>query len=221
MSKTSRIVYTPPVVSDNSKPEIKAVIFDLGGVVIDWNNDIIYSYIAERFGFEFEEVKKKVKALGPSLCKGLIDEREFWTRIFDSYNMPLPDDWKDLWLKKLREKARLDKGVAAIIQTLKKNGYRLAMITNTEPSHDEWSEEIGWYNPFEVVVVSYKEKMRKPEREIYDLALQRIGLKGSECIFIDNKQEHVDGAKAAGINAILFKNAEQLKEELKGYGVRC
>jgi epoxide hydrolase-like predicted phosphatase len=221
MSDKSHVVYTPPVVSDNSKPDIKAVIFDLGGVVIEWTNDIIYAYLAERFGLEFEDVKERVKSLGPFLDKGTIDEKEFWTRFFKSFDKPLPDDWSELWPKKFREEARLDNGVMEIIKTLKRNGYMVAMITNTEPSHDAWSRKMGWYEPFEVVIASYKEKMRKPDSDIYEFALQELGLKGRECIFIDNREDYALGARDVGINAILFKNAKQLKEELKAYGVEC
>lgn len=221
MAENAHVVYTPPVVSDNSKPKIKAVIFDLGGVVIHWDSNIAYRYFSERFGLEIEDMKKSISKLSPSLQNGKIGEKEFWIRFFEFYGRSLPEDWEDLWLKKFREEARLNKDVMDIVNALKKNGYRVAMITNTEPSHDAWSRKIGWYEPFELVIVSYKEKMRKPDNDIFELALQRLGLEGSECIFIDNREEHVLGAKDVGINAILFKNAEQLKEELKKYGVRC
>jgi 2-haloacid dehalogenase len=221
MAEKTHVVYTPPVVSDNSKPKIKAVIFDLGGVVIYWDSNIAYRYFSERFGLEIEDMKKRICELSPFLQNGKTGEKEFWTKFFKSYGRSLPEDWEDLWLKKFREEARLNENVAAIVNALKKNGYRVAMITNTEPSHDAWSKKMGWYNPFEVVIVSYKEKMRKPDSDIYKLVLQRLGLKGRECIFIDNREEYVLGARAVGINAILFKNAKQLKEELKDYGVEC
>ena len=103
-------------------PEIKAVIFDLGGVVIEWTDDIVYNYISDRFGLDFEDVKEKLEALlYPPLDKGEIDEREFWTKFFNYYSRPLPTDWKDLWVEKFREKAELNVEVIELIKNLKTN----------------------------------------------------------------------------------------------------
>lgn len=226
-AKDSHVVYTPAVLSDNSKNlkkgkyNIKAVIFDLGGVVIEWSGDIAYRYFSKRFGFEFEEMRKRLRKLIPLLQRGDIDEKEYWKRFFESYDKPLSEDWKGLWQKILREVAKLDEGVIDIINSLKRNGYRVAALTNTEPSHYEWIERMGWYNYFEVVVASHIVRMIKPERRIYELILEKLGLEGKECIFIDNKEENVQGSKVAGIPAILFQNAERLREELRKYGVRC
>lgn len=200
---------------------IKCVIFDLGGVVIEWKNDIAYRYIAERFGLDFEEVKEKVKSLADPLQKGEINEKEFWIRFFDSYGKPLPDDWEDLWQKKFREKSKLNEGVMEIVGALKSDGYKVAMITNSIPSHYAWVEKMKWYDPFDIVIISCKDGAAKPELAIFELALKKLGLKGHECIFIDNKEEYARGAERAGLRAILFKNAEQMKKVLKSHGVKC
>ena len=199
---------------------IKAVIFDIGGVVIEIEDDIIYKYIAERFGLDLKETKEKIKTPLYLLNKGEITEKECWIRFCDSYGKLLPDDWEDLWLKKYREKAKTNKDVMKIIEMLKHNGYRLAAITNTISSHCAWAEKMNWYKPFDVLVSSCKDHVIKPEPSAFELALKRLGLKAHECIFIDNVEKNVRGAKRAGLHAILFKNAEQMKKDLKKFGVQ-
>ncbi len=203
---------------------IKAIIFDIGGVVLEWPTrlevDVIYRYIAERFGFNFEEVKEKIKALVYPLKGGEITEKECWSRFFNSYGKALPDDWKDLWQKIFREKAKLNEDVMKTVKALKSNGYQLAVITNTIPSHNAWVEKMKWYEPFDILVISCKDGVVKPEPAIFELALKKLGLKGHECIFIDNVEKNIRGAERAGLHGILFENAEQMKKDLEKFGVK-
>lgn len=228
--KDAQVVYTPPVLRDNSANpksyDIKAVIFDLGNVLIEWpNNSPIYNYIADRFGLEFEDARKRIKALVEHVKIGKMSEKEFWTKFFNSYKKPLPKDWKDLWQKKFRECSKLNEEAMSVVKKLKANRYKLVTITNTVPSHYDWVEKMGWHDPFDIVIASCKVGVAKPDLGIFKLALKELGLKGSDCVFIDNMEEHVEAANHLGIRTILYKadehKIERLVEGLRGYGVRC
>ena len=62
--------------------------------------------------------------------------------------------------------------------------------------------------------------MKKPDREIYEITLKKLGSKPEQAIFIDDKQEYINGAKDVGINTVLFQNINQVKGELNQLGVK-
>ena len=69
---------------------------------------------------------------------------------------------------------------------------------------------------FDVLVFSCAEGTRKPEKKIYELTIQKLGSQPGQSVFIDDKPEYINGAKEAGLNTILFRNVEQVKNELAG-----
>jgi len=194
---------------------IKGIIFDWGGVIIDWTNDIIYRYISKRFNIDFAYTKKKLKyELLKKLYAGKIDEKEMWRRFFSSLNMELPDDYETLWIAKLEELCKINEGVMAIVKKLKQKGYKLAILSNNERSHAIWGKKIGSFQHFDIQVNSFEVHIIKPDERIYKLTLEKMGLKGEECVFIDDKEENLSPARKLGIHAIHFKNAEQLRKDL-------
>lgn len=70
------------------------------------------------------------------------------------------------------------------------------------------------YKVFDVTIFSCVVGIRKPERGIYQIALNGLSMQPKEAIFIDDKEENVKGAGEIGINTILFKSPEELKKEL-------
>ena len=78
----------------------------------------------------------------------------------------------------------------------------------------------GPHQSFDGVVVSAHERMLKPERAIYEVLLDRYGLKAGDCIFVDDSEKNVVGARAAGMRAVHFVEPIDLRAELRGLGVR-
>ena len=68
-------------------------------------------------------------------------------------------------------------------------------------------------------ILSYQEKLIKPDPAIYQLLLNRYGLKAQECVFLDDTERNVDAAIQQGMAGIVFRSREQAVEELKGLGV--
>jgi len=202
---------------------IKAIIFDWGGVVIDWTNDIIYRYISKKFNIDFDYIKKKIGGeLLKRLQSGEIDEKEMWKRFFSSLNMEPPGDCEKLWIEKLEELCKINKGVREIVKKLREKGYRTAILSNNEYSHAKWGKEVGTFDYFDLIVNSFEVRMRKPDERIYKLTLEKLGLTGEECVFIDNAEENLPPARKLGIHVIHFKNAEQLRKDLSkvlGHGI--
>jgi len=101
---------------------------------------------------------------------------------------------------------------------LRKNGYKTALLSNTEAPAMQYFYTLK-YNMFDVLVFSCAEGTGKPEREIYELTIQRLGSQPEQSVYIDDKPEYINGAKEAGLKTILFENINQLKNALTKLGV--
>jgi putative hydrolase of the HAD superfamily len=200
------------------------VLFDLCGVVVKWSGSDLCSYVSDRFALDYAGIVEKLYPLAGRLDTDEISEKDLWGSFFGSYKMQLPDDWEDLWMKTFRERARVDEEVAGIVKALKGNGYKVGIITNISRSRDEWAKKMGWYDPFDPVVVSCRLRMRKPGLGIFYAALDELHLEkydGDKCLFFDNHDENAVAAQLVGLNASVFENAKQAKEVLKSYGIEC
>jgi epoxide hydrolase-like predicted phosphatase len=97
--------------------------------------------------------------------------------------------------------------------SLKENGYRTAVLSNTEvPAMQYFLQQR--YDMFDVVVFSCAEGVKKPDRKIYELTLEKLGSLSEQSVFIDDNPEYINGAKKVGINTVLFQSIVQVKNEL-------
>jgi epoxide hydrolase-like predicted phosphatase len=101
---------------------------------------------------------------------------------------------------------------------LKGRGYRMALLTNNVREWEPlWRGMLPVDEIFEVIVDSAFVGMRKPEREIYDLAVERIGdgVGASECLFVDDVEVNVEAARELGMAAVHFRSAGQAIPEIE------
>ena len=97
--------------------------------------------------------------------------------------------------------------------------YHLAVLSNASIDYKEHLEKDSLIKYFKTVVLSGVVGFQKPEKEIFDIALNKMNLKPEEVIFIDDSIENIESGKAVGLNCILYKNVNQLKEELLSLGI--
>ena len=194
---------------------INAIIFDLGGVLIDWNP----SYLFDKL-FDNEEQKKH---FFENICT------LYWTEQQDA-GRPIKEateilvarhpEWKEYieayygrWTEMLGGPIH---DTVEIFRELKATGkYKLYALTNWSgelfPVALELYEFLHW---FDGRVVSGDEKMRKPFPEFYRLTLDRFNLTAGNTLFIDDNLRNIKAAEALGIQCIRFENPEQLKKDL-------
>jgi len=195
---------------------IHTILFDLGGVLIDWNPRYVYRDIfktdAEMEWFlqhicsnEWNEQQDA----GRSLQEGtevLVAKHPQWEKEIRAYYKR----WPEMLGGPIPETVELFK------QLKDKQLYKFYALTN-------WSAEtfpvaLGRYDFlhwFDGILVSGAEGVRKPFPAYYALALQRFGLNPSEVVFIDDNLHNVEGASAAGIKTIHFQSAAQLEAALQ------
>ena len=194
---------------------IKAVIFDYGGVLK--KEFPLTPHIAELFDISVEDVKKFKPQTVPMfklLNKGLISEDEFWSKVAPVFNKVAPENHKKLNREIYRKNFSLHKKVFALAESLKNRGLKVAILSNIVEFQADIIRENKGYDNFDVVVLSYVEKLSKPESDIYKLTIKKLDVKPEECIFVDDKEENLVPAMELGMKTVLAKEPSQIIKDV-------
>jgi len=197
---------------------IESVIFDWGGVLIDDPTPGLMQYCAQALNVTKEDYTKAHNKYAADIQKGLISEDTFWERICGELCVSKPRV-PSLWADAFKAAYVPRKDMFSVAARLRKNGYKTALLSNTEAVAMQYFYQLQ-YNMFDVSVFSCAEGTRKPEREIYELTVRRLDSRAGQSVFIDDKPEYINGAKEAGLKTILFENISRLKNTLAELGVK-
>ncbi|MFH1623454.1 MAG: HAD family phosphatase [Candidatus Aenigmatarchaeota archaeon] len=188
--------YTPAGSSNRSssaeKPKtIRAVIFDIGGVMVGLKYGRLYKYVLYGANALHRAIMRKE------------DDADNYARLYVSTR-------------------KFNDGMLEIIGELKAAGYKLPVLSNATHENIHANRRFGTYDHFHPhpLILSADVGLDKPDRRIFELAARRIGLRPEQCVFVDDKKRNVDAARQVGFNAIVFKNAKQLRKDLKKHGVK-
>ena len=201
--------------------KINTIIFDLGGVLIDWNPEYVFLDV-------FNGDREKMNWFLSNICTS------DWNENHDA-GYPIEKGTKELIAKYPKYRNEIEQyygrwtemlggsieGTVKILNSLiKNNTYKIIALTNwsaeTFPIALKRFEFLNW---FEGIVVSGKEKTRKPFDDIYQITLNRYNIKPEKAIFIDDNLRNIEAANKLGINGIHFQNPEQLIQQLKIYNI--
>ncbi|MBI4095934.1 MAG: HAD family phosphatase [DPANN group archaeon] len=193
---------------------IRAVIFDVGGVVTkDFNG---FGILAKKLNIDLDliiTVWNKYK----------LDIHEHKSTIENFLKIvkeqaKIDADIISTWEKIYYDNLDIDGDVLKIIEKLK-GRYKLAVISNTADLHAKLIRKKGVYSHFDKVFLSYEIKIAKPQKGIFIHALKELKLNPADCVFIDNNIKNLSTAKNLGFATINFQNAKQLAGDLKSFGV--
>ena len=195
---------------------MKTIIFDLGGVLVDWNPEYVYLN-------EFDGDRKKMNWFFDNICTSDWNEEQDGgklikiatkerIKLFPEHEKLIKmyyGRWEEMLKGEIIESVN-------ILKKLKSKNYKLIALTN-------WSFEtfpvairrFDFLKLFDGIVVSGKIKMLKPFKDIYNYTINKYKLSPSECVFIDDKVSNVQGAINCGIKGIHFQSSKQLIIELK------
>jgi len=196
---------------------IEAVLFDWGGVLIDNPAPGLMSYCAEALGVSVEDYVQAHNRHGEPFQKGAIAEAVFWQRVCDSLGCPRPRQ-ASLWGEAFRAVYVPRAEVFGLAGRLRERGYRTSLLSNTEVPAMEFFLELG-YDAFDTATFSCAEGVFKPERQIYEIAAGKLRTIPARCVLLDDKLHFIEGARAAGMEGIVYDDLEQVKRELARLGV--
>jgi 2-haloacid dehalogenase len=193
----------------------KAVIFDVGGVLIDWNPKYLYSKLLA----DEAAIDAFMEEIGFQSWNLALDAGGRWEPTIADLVSRFPHHKELIEAAHLRWHEMLPSdipGTVAVLQRLAEAGVPLYAITNySSEKFVETVERFPFFALFRDIVVSGDEKLLKPEAEIFRLCLDRNGLNAEDCVFIDDVLHNIEGARAVGIDAIHFQSPQQLEAELK------
>lgn len=191
---------------------VKAVIFDLSGVLINRVSDM-GKVLGPLLNLNEREIHSKLKEEEfQDFLIGKISEDEYWMRIIKKNKWEIDV----LSLKRTSKKSfREIKGTREVIIDVKKSGMKLGLLS----AHvREWvyflREKFDYEKYFDAILYSYQAGYTKPDIRLYKEIGERIQVEPKDCIYIDDKEKFLKPAEEIGMNIILFKSPEQLKEEL-------
>jgi len=193
---------------------IKNIIFDFGRVLVDYDYQPLMESILEDPAERMEFYKVFCSMEFRTICdRGDVPFHE----LILEYRRRLPK-----WDRQIKEfcdrhfeamKGEVP-GMRALLLRLREKGYKLYGLTNWGETVYPVIEKFDILQMLDGRLISSEEHLIKPDIEIYKRLCEKFGLRMDECLFTDDKQVNVDGALAAGMNAVVFKDAAQLEREL-------
>lgn len=197
---------------------VKAVFFDIGGVLLRFDLGGLLKEIAWARGASAWKVAKMVwsRKLIDEVERGRLDGPDLLEAIQQETGYEGGfEDFRRAW----NGHFRLDQQVAALFRRAARRGPAF-LLSNTNPLHwDHIRRRYAFAREATGAVLSHEVGARKPERAIYDAAVKLAGCAASECAFFDDLKENVAGAKAAGLRAFLYKDAARLEKDLSQLGI--
>ena len=193
------------------------IISDLGGVVVEFNADQIVHQMTQLLGRSFDEVQQAVydKELLLPFELGRVTPQVYYEGLKQRLTLPWTfEQFARAWNNIFTE----NRDVTWIMERLRKR-HRLVALSNTNALHIEYIRTafpaLAFFSDW---IASCDVGLRKPDPQIYQLALQRAGVRASEAIYIDDRPELVEAGRAVGLAAIRFESGAQLEQELRAAG---
>ncbi len=193
---------------------IKNIVFDLGKVLIDWQP---YEYMVKKFGKETAEFLEKVIFSSKEwnlMDKGIINEQELWNLFMykhPEYKIPiehLKENVTNLLIE-IKDNTKL-------LEPLKAMGYKLYVLSNfSELNFAYVYGKYDFFKKFDGMVISSHVKQIKPDKEIFEILIERYDIIPQESLFIDDRLENIQTAKMLGFEVIHLTDHTRLKEEFE------
>lgn len=199
---------------------IKNIIFDIGNVLVGFTWKEFYA----GFGYEGEMLERLAAAtvrssMWDEVDRGVLSDEE----LVEGFIRNDPALERDLRLIFRDIHGMITKFEYAVpwVKSLRDAGYRCYYLSNfSRKVHADCGEALGFLEYMNGGIFSYRDRLIKPDAEIYELLLARYGLEAEECVFMDDTKKNLLPAEKLGIHTILFQDREQAVSELEKLGVQ-
>jgi epoxide hydrolase-like predicted phosphatase len=200
---------------------LQAVIFDIGGVLVDADLESYANLAAPVFGATVDNLRAAVQANIVALETGKIDTAKFWESVglqLDKSQKGFkarPSDTVQIWRQALVQRFKINQKLLDLCWSLQSKGLVVGALSNTIRDHAEYLAAKGVYQPFKPLLLSCEVGLRKPDPAIYKLCIQKVGKAAKDCLFVDDSQTNIDAAKKAGMQTHLYSNLAAFVTDLK------
>ena len=175
----------------------KVILFDLGGVLINWKDEWLYEEISKQLQIPFETIKPKFNTHLCSLFESKINEKQFWTLVLGSDN----NIDNKIISATFSKKSSINSKFLNFVKSLKNTGNLIGILSNLTPETSMCIDK-NQFKDFDYHFYSNSLSMSKPNSEIYQYVCDNIHSK--KILFVDDKQENLDAAKLFNMDTVLF-----------------
>lgn len=204
-----------------AKMGIKAVVFDVGGVLaLHKNNSLsVHTSIAKKLHISVDQWFDAIDVTYTKSIYGRISEKKLLDIFSKNLNVG-KEKIKKIVVDEYKKEFTQNKELYNFAFNLKKKGYKIAILS------DQWHLSKRavilpkYMKKFDVVILSCDIGMRKPSLKIFRYAIKKLRLKAHEIVFIDNQKWNIAPAKKLRMKTILYKNNKQLFKALSAWGIR-
>jgi epoxide hydrolase-like predicted phosphatase len=194
---------------------LRAVFFDLGGVIVRTEYQAPRERLAERLNMTYEDLTKIVfdSETSRKASIGAISTDEHWAAITNRLHLPASEASSirnEFFAGDVVDRALLD-----FIRSLRPR-FKTGVISNAWPDARDYITENKFDDAFDHLVISAEVGLIKPDAKIYQFALDQIKVSADEAAFLDDTSVNVEAARALGMHGLLFRDSNQSIEDIKG-----
>lgn len=195
-------------------PIMKNIIFDLGGVVVEWNGErVIDSFKGNPSLIMYIKSNGFFKDYWNAFDKGTLSRRELVDKV--ALITGISAEECNAFVEHVKLSLVPIPETEALIKELSARGYKLYCLSNMSNDFYDYLKTREVFKYFDGQIISAIEHMVKPDREIYELILNRFHLKPEESLFIDDLTANIKAAQALGIQTVHFANKQKGYEEIR------
>ncbi len=194
---------------------IKAIYFDIGGVLVRTEDKTPRDNLAARLGISRDELNDLVFSgeQGLRAQRGQINADELWEGVRQALHLSLEA------LPQVKQEFfggdRLDTDLLDTIRSLHQR-YKTGIISNaTDDTRAVIEGRWGIADAFDAIILSAEVGVMKPDARIFHIALGALGVQPSEAVFVDDFPQNIEGAHAVGMHAIQFRTSDQARQDLE------
>lgn len=201
------------------KNEISTIVFDIGNVLVKFD----WEHYLDSFSF-FKEIKEKVanatvkSNTWNELDQGIFTKEKMLQRFIE--NDPTIAEEITIFFKNMTGIIKQYDYTVPWILDWKEKGYQVLVLSNfPEQIYADCKEDMNFLQYTDGGIISFQEKMIKPNEDIYQLLLERYELTPNQCVFLDDREENLVTARTLGFHTVLFTTKEDAIMQLKKLGV--
>ena len=193
---------------------IKAIFFDLGGVILRTENSSARTNLATEFGMSYAEMDRFVfESKSAALASlGKMTEEEHWLDVTRRLDRPMTD------MSHIRDSFfggdQIDQDIIDLLRSLRKT-HRTGLISNAWDGMRRWMTDQKLADAFDALIISAELGIAKPDARIYQYALEQLGVEAGQSIFVDDVEKNIAASAAIGMHGILFQTSQQTLAEIQ------
>jgi epoxide hydrolase-like predicted phosphatase len=193
---------------------IRAVFFDLGGVILRTEYQAPRQHLAEKLGMEYDDLVKVVfdSESGYKASIGAITPDEHWAAVIKRLKRPASE------LEAIRHEFFagdiIDRTLLEFLRSLR-GTYKTGLISNAWGDLRDYIVREKFDDAFDHMIISAEVGAVKPEAKIYQIALEQAGIQANEAVFVDDFAVNIEGCEKVGMQGIYFEDSESTLQQLK------